>query len=64
MNIKNVIRMSWELEKTSISTVDMLETVTEETEMKNKSKFLGVKSTLLGFKILRIQKPKRDMKMK
>lgn len=63
VNIKNVITMSWELEKTSISKVDILETVTEETLVKNKSKFV-VDPLLLGFKFLRIKKPKTEMKMK
>lgn len=65
MNIKNVITMSWEFEKTSISKVDILEIVAEETLVKNKSKLVDVKSSLcLGFKFLRIKKPKIEMKMK
>ena len=34
--------MSWVLENTSISIVDMLETVVAETEVKNTSKSLGL----------------------
>lgn len=57
--------MSWEFEKTSISKVDILEIVAEETLVKNKSKLVDVKSSLcLGFKFLRIKKPKIEMKMK
>ncbi|CAB4262018.1 unnamed protein product [Prunus armeniaca] len=61
MNIKMVKMMSWALEKTSISTVDMLETVEAETEVKNKSKFLGRKEgSVLDFKALRTPKPRKE----
>ncbi|KAG8373936.1 hypothetical protein BUALT_Bualt11G0077000 [Buddleja alternifolia] len=42
MNIKIVITINWAFEKTSISTVDMLDTVVAETDVKNKSMFLGL----------------------
>ena len=48
-NIKIVIIMSWMLEKTSISIVDMLETVVAETDVKNRSKSLGLNQEVLGF---------------
>ena len=37
-----VIIMSWEWEKTSISTVDMLEMVIADTEVKKRSNSLGM----------------------
>ncbi|KAK3014868.1 hypothetical protein RJ639_007969 [Escallonia herrerae] len=45
-NIKAVKTTSWASEKTSISTVDMLETVVADTDVKNKSKSLVSKLLL------------------
>lgn len=53
INIKVVIIISWVFEKTSISTVDMLETVAADTEVKNTSIFLGLKESVFGFAIFR-----------
>jgi hypothetical protein len=65
MSIKMVKTMSWELEKTSISTVDILETVVADTDVKNRSKFLGLKeSWVLGFKTFRTTKPKKETQRK
>lgn len=64
INIKIVIMMSWAFEKTSISITDMLETVDAETEVKNKSNFLGVKEGVLGSIALRIRNPKKEIKRK
>ena len=52
-NIKIVIIMSWMLEKTSISTVDTLETVVAETDVKNMSKSLGLNQEVLGFETIK-----------
>jgi len=57
MSIKMVKTMSWELEKTSISTVDILETVVADTDVKNKSKFLGSKE-FVGSWLQNLQKNK------
>ena len=65
MNIKIVKIMSWGLEKTSISTVDMLETVVAETDVKNNSKFLGLKELwVLGLNALSKPKPRKEKKTK
>ncbi|KAD5317865.1 hypothetical protein E3N88_17811 [Mikania micrantha] len=63
-NIITVKTTSWVLEKDSISTVDMLETVAAETEVKNKSKFVGVKVVVLPSNDRRTQNPKDDMTVK
>ena len=52
-NIKIVIIMSWELENTSISIVDMLETVVAETDVKNTSESLGLNRAVLGFETIK-----------
>lgn len=57
MNIKIVMSISCALEKTSISTVDMLETVAAETDVKKESMVLGLNEVDLGFRDLRIAKP-------
>ncbi|XVF47591.1 hypothetical protein PTKIN_Ptkin03bG0122000 [Pterospermum kingtungense] len=64
ISIKTVKMRSWELEKTSISTLDILETVAADTEVKNKSKFLGLKDSTLGFKTLSNQKPRNESNRK
>lgn len=62
-SIKNMITMNWELEKSSISIVDMLETVADETDIKNKSKLLG-STELLGIIALRNKNPSKETKEK
>lgn len=65
MDIKMIITMSWKLEKTSISTVDMLEFVSAETEVKNKSKLLGLKEgAVLGFENLKAKYPTKEIDTK
>ena len=65
ISIKIIKTMSWELEKTSISTVDILETVVADTDVKNRSMFLGLKeSWVLGFKTFRKTKPKKETEKK
>lgn len=41
-SMRAVMTMSWELEKASISIVDMVASVAEETDMKNKSRSLDL----------------------
>ncbi|GER36159.1 methionine--tRNA ligase [Striga asiatica] len=63
-NIKTVMKINWESEKTSISTVDMLETVAAETDVKSKSMSRGAKFGDLGFKDFRTPKPKKGREIK
>lgn len=65
INIRTVSTTSWGFEKTSISTVDMLETVAAETEVKNRSKLLGSNTPwVLGLRLLRAQKPRAERETK
>ncbi|KAL4383501.1 hypothetical protein GQ457_15G024460 [Hibiscus cannabinus] len=63
-NIRTVITTSWESENASISTVDMLDTVMEETEVKNRSTFRGLNEPVLGFRALSNPKPSRERERK
>lgn len=59
------MKISWASEKTSISTVDMLETVEAETEVKNTSRFRGLNDgRVLGFETFKAKKPKNERNMK
>ncbi|KAJ6857583.1 hypothetical protein NC651_039104 [Populus alba x Populus x berolinensis] len=59
-NIKMVMMISWVLEKTSISTVDMLETVAEETEVKKMSRLAGLNEPGLGFETFKAICPTKE----
>ncbi|KAL4387557.1 hypothetical protein GQ457_09G012660 [Hibiscus cannabinus] len=59
-SIKTVIMISWVLEKISISTVDMLETVTADTDVKNTSMFVGLSESGFGFDIFSAPNPSKD----
>lgn len=65
MNMRTTRTQCWAGEKDSISTVDMLETVAAETDMKRRSKFLGSLSSallfLFGLRILSARKPREEV---
>lgn len=54
---------SWKLEKTSISTTDMLDTETAETEVKKRLRSFGEEEVLVWVSF-RAPKPKSEMVMK
>ncbi len=64
-SMRRVMRRSWELEKDSISTATMLDTVVADTDVKIRSKSMGL-GTMLVFigRAFSIKKPKREMKRK
>nr|GMC61293.1 unnamed protein product [Ipomoea batatas]GMC65006.1 unnamed protein product [Ipomoea batatas]GMD25744.1 unnamed protein product [Ipomoea batatas] len=61
-NIKKVMKISWRLENTSISTVDMLDTVAEETAVKNTSRSFSLNELVggLGFETFNAKNPTRE----
>jgi hypothetical protein len=61
-SIRRVISRSWELEKDSISTASMLETVVDDTDMKIRSRSMGLDTMLVAMgRAFRIKKPKTEM---
>lgn len=52
------------LEKTSISTVETLETVAADTDVNMRSKSFGVNEVFLVFEILKAKKPTKETMIK
>ena len=64
-SISRVMRRSWELEKDSISTATMLDTVVADTDVKIRSRPEGVGTALVFMgRAFSIEKPKRETKRK
>lgn len=64
-SIRRVKSRSWELEKDSISKATMLDTVVAETEVKMRSRSLGLGTRLVFIgRAFRIKKPKREVETK